>query len=143
MSGDILDLIDNALEDWSSSPDAMRWRPEGGEAGVPRLADWEREAADIERYGAPPTWRPGIDVLPDWREGDLVTVDGQEWRVLQRVRSEDSVGWTYYLGPVELPIIPVIDGPLQDSPHMISRPRQMFDYPVHRNCYSSLIGPVI
>lgn len=30
VSGDILDLIDNALEDWSVSPDAMRRRPEGG-----------------------------------------------------------------------------------------------------------------
>jgi hypothetical protein len=28
MPGDILDLIDNALEDWSASDDAMRWRPE-------------------------------------------------------------------------------------------------------------------
>lgn len=34
MSGDILDAIDGALEDWGTSPDAMRWQPPEAQGGT-------------------------------------------------------------------------------------------------------------
>lgn len=48
MSGDILDQIDHALEDWGTSPDAMRWTPEPQPA--PHLDAW---AALAETYLSP------------------------------------------------------------------------------------------
>src|ERR1700722_7836671 len=123
MPGDILDLIDNALEDYSASPDAMRWRPEGSQererpSGIP---DWAREGADLDRRGSLPTWRPGIDTFPAsgqlniWPSaitspvasvpvGAILTVDGTPWRVA-RIDDHPDGGRTFYLEPPELALV--------------------------------------
>ncbi len=44
---DILDTIDNALEDWGTSDDAMRWRPEPADALTGVRADVMRRLPDV------------------------------------------------------------------------------------------------
>src|SRR4029453_13631754 len=35
---DVIDTIDNAIDDWKTSSDAMRWRPRGGAPPAPPMA---------------------------------------------------------------------------------------------------------
>jgi hypothetical protein len=86
MPGDILDAIDGALEDWSTSEDAMRWKPElrrvicdGGKPLQPELWNSWRHArftalfiggtsGDWVPVGTAVAmsleWEPSRDVLP-------------------------------------------------------------------------------
>ena len=97
MPGDILDTIDNALNDFWTSRDAMRWCP-GGSDGQERPAPaWETDA-DVLAHGLMEFFPPAVTpVITEMREGDIVTVSGQRWRVARRTY-ENGV-YTFNLNP--------------------------------------------
>jgi len=107
MPGDILDTIDNALEDFRTSGDAMRWRPEGSGEPEPPAAGWTAlETFTARTPVSAAEWPAGSDVIPHGhlevyppavspaiaalREGDIVRFNGREWRVTRRVY-EDGI----------------------------------------------------
>lgn len=106
MPGDILDLIDNALEDWSASDDAMRWNPEAA-----ATAAGCRNSAEFSLAMLPPVQVTGsFDVYPaavtppiaGIREGYVLLIDGRLMRVTRRVENPDG-GYSFELEAFEAP----------------------------------------
>lgn len=77
MSGDILETIEHALDDWSVSGDAMRWTPDASKI-VSDEKERRRDAADVVYDGeyaqGYPRWRPAAERRPQTQSapaGDL------------------------------------------------------------------------
>src|SRR5512146_1142966 len=94
MSGDILDLIDNVLDDPFTSDDAARWSPEAA-ATEERC----RNSAEFSLAMLPPAPVTGqfsvypVAVTPaiaGIREGHILSIDGRALRVTGRTENPDG-----------------------------------------------------
>jgi len=105
VSGDILDTIDGALNDYFVSKDAMRWNPEAGETearcsnsadfSLAMLPPWPAYG-ELSIYGA--AMNPAITSI---RRGDIVSIGGEVWRVAG-VRETELGHFTYSLEAVDV-----------------------------------------